>query len=156
MGYKVIRIDRQRIIVQQLINGPMEKLLPALCLSAFLLIFSSGFAQVDHSALVNYESPNKDCFENNLHAANVFSPNGDGRNDYFLPYCLRTDNLEFKLVVYNLIGILVFETNDPYRPWNGSSLNSGTANTGSYVWIAKVTDQQGGKHQFSGKIALLR
>lgn len=50
---------------------------------------------------------------------NVFTPNGDGINDFFVPIApfRYVDSIE--MVIYNRWGEMVFETTDPSIKWNG-------------------------------------
>ena len=48
---------------------------------------------------------------------NAFSPNGDGKNDYFR--VLATDVIDYYLVIYNRWGEKVFDSNDPSETWDG-------------------------------------
>lgn len=60
-----------------------------------------------------------------LKVPNVFTPNGDGRNEYF-----EIKNLisypENKLLIYNRWGDLVYEAANYANTWNGSNLTPGT------------------------------
>ncbi len=54
---------------------------------------------------------------------NVFTPNGDGRNDYFHPF--PYDFVErVNMKIYNRWGGLVFQTDDPDIMWDGKDINS--------------------------------
>lgn len=69
---------------------------------------------------------------------NVFTPNGDGRNDLFIPSPVRAvDSVDFN--VYNRWGGIVFQTNDPQIRWNGENIQSGTVVTdGTYFYSCRV------------------
>jgi len=61
--------------------------------------------------------PAEDCCR--IYLPNAFSPNGDGINDYFLPFphsCLFSD---YNLKLFSRWGELVFESADPALGWNG-------------------------------------
>jgi len=69
---------------------------------------------------------------------NIFTPNGDGKNDFFRP-------IEYKFVekidikIYNRWGNLVFETEDPDINWNGEDINGGkVVSDGVYYYICDV------------------
>jgi hypothetical protein len=97
-----------------------------------------------------------DCFENNLYAPTIFTPNGDAVNDDFLPLCLQKTDFQFKFRIVNKEKELVYETTNPYKSWYGNDMNSKTAEEGIYLWTADVIDRQGEKHQFKGAIILAR
>lgn len=55
---------------------------------------------------------------------NVFSPNGDGINDEFMPFPYTfVDSVDLK--VFNRWGDLIFETADPDIMWRGDNMDSG-------------------------------
>ncbi len=54
---------------------------------------------------------------------NVFTPNGDGLNDFFIPFPYRFVK-DIDLNVYNRWGELVFSTTDPAIMWNGDHQRS--------------------------------
>lgn len=65
---------------------------------------------------------------------NVFSPNGDGLNDFYrLPQSQHDrcyDNLNIK--IYNRWGVLVFESDDPLFQWDGTNTDGKPLNQGTY------------------------
>jgi len=73
---------------------------------------------------------------------NVFTPNGDGRNDLFvpLPGFRYVDSVQFQ--VYNRWDQKVFETNVPELNWNGENMENGELlNDGVYFFICEVYEQ---------------
>jgi len=55
---------------------------------------------------------------------NVFSPNGDGINDFFIPLPYKfVESIDLK--IFNRWGVLMFETTDPDINWNGHSSPTG-------------------------------
>ena len=78
------------------------------------------------------------CFDNcpAVQLGNVFSPNGDGINDYFTPINMRAVRLE-SFTVYDRWGNLLFtQDQDPVRLWDGSTRN-GPAAEGVYFYVLK-------------------
>ncbi|WP_212006362.1 gliding motility-associated C-terminal domain-containing protein [Chitinophaga sp. HK235] len=73
-----------------------------------------------------------DC-ECTVHFPNAFTPNGDGRNDYFRPR-YRCPIEQYTLSIYNRWGERVFFTNDPQIGWTGR-VKGLQADMGTYVWI---------------------
>ena len=62
----------------------------------------------------------------------AFTPNGDGKNDYFK--VLPLDNYKLvQLVIYNRWGQLLFKTSDKYKGWDGS-FKGIIQPTGSYIY----------------------
>lgn len=69
---------------------------------------------------------------------NAFTPNRDGRNDYFYPLnAYQAKNLLFN--VYNRYGKLVFNTTNWNIRWDGT-INGKTADPGTYVWFLRYED----------------
>ncbi|MBW7868479.1 MAG: choice-of-anchor L domain-containing protein [Brumimicrobium sp.] len=68
---------------------------------------------------------------------NVFTPNGDGNNDYFT---LNLENVErVEVVILNRWGNVVFESDDVNFKWNGKVNNTGTAcSEGTYFYKAML------------------
>ncbi|MBL7964065.1 MAG: PKD domain-containing protein [Flavobacteriales bacterium] len=95
----------------------------------------------------------------NLLAPAVFSPNGDGQADTFMPEALKDLNVRFKLSIYEpATGRLVYETIDASKPWTGRLLNrADLCTTGEYVWMAEIHEglHLGGVN-FEGKVSLVR
>ena len=63
----------------------------------------------------------------------AFTPNGDGRNDYFRPV-YRCPIYEYTMSIYNRWGERIYFTTDPQVAWTGR-VNGKTADIGTYVWI---------------------
>ncbi|MGZ4047754.1 MAG: T9SS type B sorting domain-containing protein [Bacteroidia bacterium] len=68
---------------------------------------------------------------------NVFSPNGDGANDFFTPIT-SGDFDKFDVKIYNRWGQLLYESNDPFFKWNGND-KTGKAVDGVYYYIVTTT-----------------
>jgi gliding motility-associated-like protein len=75
-----------------------------------------------------------------LYAPNVFSPDGDGTNDYF---AFKGQGIEnYSLEVYNRWGQLVFEAHDLNEQWNGDYRGT-PAPLGTYVYKVKAKNVTG-------------
>jgi gliding motility-associated-like protein len=71
---------------------------------------------------------------------NVFTPNGDGANDLFIPFPYRfVERIE--LSVFNRWGQLVFETTDPDIRWDGTGLKGNALSDGVYHYVCRVFEQ---------------
>ena len=90
---------------------------------------------------------------------NVFSPNGDGQNDYLTVY--GRNGLEVKqFQVFNRWGELVFSrknyrTNEDLKGWDGQ-INGRPAPGGAYIWTASVVMPDGTVRNIQGSTVLLR
>lgn len=86
---------------------------------------------------------------------NVFSPNGDGKNDLF--NITATGYSNYRLEIYNRWGTLIFSSDDPALQWNGKISNSGAAAPdGTYYYILRLSDPRTGPETHTGFLTLLR
>lgn len=85
----------------------------------------------------------------------AFTPNNDGRNDYFYPLnAFKAVNLDFR--VYNRWGEMVFQTNDWTRKWDGRVKGVPQASD-VYVWMLYYKERDTGKeHTLKGTTMLIR
>jgi len=79
---------------------------------------------------------------------NVFTPNGDGKNDLF--QILYNGDQEYLLSIYNRWGKQVFKSNDKTHHWNGKT-NGNQVSAGNYYYIFSLGDQL-----IKGHLSLLR
>jgi gliding motility-associated-like protein len=84
----------------------------------------------------------------NLTLPNIFTPNGDGENDRFLPF--EEFPGRWQLTVFNRWGTEVFNTSNIALGWNGGDCISGT-----YYWIIEPLEGQQGEGR-AGYVTLLR
>ena len=80
---------------------------------------------------------------------NVFTPNGDGRNDAFAP--VRAPLPGGRLRVFSRWGQLVFQTQDPALRWDGAG-----AAAGDYFYLLTYPDCRGQARQRRGPVLLVR
>ena len=93
----------------------------------------------------------------NLLAPTAFTPNGDGRNDYFIPRALEIMDADFTMSVFHKNGQLYYETNQVSRPWDGRYMKDNqNAPGGAYVWIVKMKTPNGETEVYRGSVTLLR
>ncbi len=88
---------------------------------------------------------------------NVFTPNGDGHNDYFFPKSLLSRALtSFRMQVFNRWGQLLFETTKPDgRGWDGR-FNDELQPQGVYVYMIEAAFTNGVAEKYQGNVTLLR
>jgi gliding motility-associated-like protein len=96
----------------------------------------------------------KDCYMN---IPNVFSPNGDGMNDYFYPRQYLTKGLtSFSLHIYNRWGQELFaSTSTDGEGWDGK-YNGVNQPEGVYIYVIDATFKDGQKEHHQGNVTLLR
>ena len=92
---------------------------------------------------------------------NAFTPNGDGKNDYFGPFWKAGDNeisyikditvTDFELFVYDRYGNVVFYTDESYKKWGGE-INGKNVSEGAYVYYYTYTTSTGKSYKGSGSI----
>lgn len=86
---------------------------------------------------------------------NVFTPNGDGENDFFTINAENATGLE--VVILNRWGNVAFESEDLNFKWNGNVDNSGAeCSDGTYFYKFKVTDSSGKEIEEHGFVQLIR
>lgn len=93
-----------------------------------------------------------------LMAPKTFSPNGDGVEDVFIPEALKSLGVKFQLSVFeSKTGVLVYETTDAQRPWNGRVSNKAeNSPPGDYVWMVEMKDGEKLGGTYNGSIRLVR
>jgi gliding motility-associated-like protein len=90
---------------------------------------------------------------------NVFTPDGNGTNDLFLPTTVGVKDV--KVLIYDRWGAQIYEwtASDPNvntTGWNGKTSSGKDAVDGVYYWVATVTDFQSRAQNVSGFVHLLR
>jgi gliding motility-associated-like protein/uncharacterized repeat protein (TIGR01451 family) len=114
---------------------------------------------IKNSAIVEGDQPDPDPSNNSstdlkqiymLKIPNVFTPNGDGRNDFFeIPNIAAFPDNE--LLIVNRWGNSVFEKKKYNNDWTAEGLNEGT-----YYYILKLKDTTGTWQIYKGYITVIR
>lgn len=74
-----------------------------------------------------------------------FSPNGDGKNDFFpempnneenrtLESPITCEATKYRVTIYNRLGRTIFESTTDNQPWDGTSKNGKTCKDGTYFY----------------------
>lgn len=81
------------------------------------------------------------CNDNctSLRLPNVFTPNGDGKNDLFTPLSCTAFIETMTFVVYNRWGTKIFESNNPTINWDGKTSDGQDLPSGTYYYQVTVT-----------------
>lgn len=82
---------------------------------------------------------------------NVFTPNGDGLNEYFKVGALETYTGGAELYIYNRWGNQVYASKDYKNDWNGNGLNEGT-----YYYLLRVKTSSEETKSYKGWVEILR
>jgi gliding motility-associated-like protein len=92
-----------------------------------------------------------------FYAPNTFTPNGDGRNDVWMPQGVGIDPNHYHLLLFDRWGNLMFETSQWGQGWDGRA-NSGAniAQIDTYVWKVDLQDFSGKQHSYSGICNLIK
>ncbi|MEP7257733.1 MAG: gliding motility-associated C-terminal domain-containing protein [Flavitalea sp.] len=85
---------------------------------------------------------------------NAFTPNGDGKNDELKFIAAGIEHIDY-FQVYNRYGQMVFNSFSDNHLWNGmvGGLNQPS---GTYVWMIKAVDYNGGSYFRKGTVTLIR
>lgn len=84
---------------------------------------------------------------------NVFTPNGDGINDFMQVGAENMDVFHFILLDLNTNKVL-FETSNPAFKWNGSLEGGTTINKGTYIYIIRAKGLDGRLFDESGPLSV--
>lgn len=85
---------------------------------------------------------------------NVFTPNNDGLNDYFLPIEVLGEPEGVDFIIVNRWGNVVFESNELNSGWDGKTNNKLCAE-GTYFWIVRCSNCKSEK-PLQGSVTLVR
>ncbi len=96
----------------------------------------------------------KNCY---IDIPNVFSPNGDGINDRFLPRQVLSKGLAaYKMSIYNRWGQMVFESlSNEGQGWDGT-FNDKPQPQGAYVYMITATFIDKRTEKYKGSVTLIR
>lgn len=98
--------------------------------------------------------------DHDIFIPNVFSPNGDGRNDIFTLYGGDGVRSIRHLSIFSRWGELIFQKeglapNNPVEGWDGT-INGTQINPGVYLWKAEIEYDNGGVEVMYGDVTLVR
>jgi gliding motility-associated-like protein len=95
----------------------------------------------------------EDC--HNARIPNVFTPNGDGANDFFGINLLRATCID--MTIFNRWGIVIFESKSLDKGWDGTVMATGNdAPESTYYYIIKYCRHDGSIGELRGYLSLLR
>jgi gliding motility-associated-like protein len=107
----------------------------------------------DSIAMLIYVNP-----ESSVYVANAFTPNGDGMNDQFRPYCTGIyQSANYEMSIYDRWGLLLLRTTDLNKAWDGD-FRGGACQQDVYVYDIYFTDKTDGSvlKKMRGTVTLLR
>ncbi len=99
------------------------------------------------------------CYDSTYYIANTFTPNGDGRDDWFFPQGKGAAKIKH-FEVYSRWGIKVFSAenispNYPEAGWNGTYAGQ-PMNADVFLYVMEATCPDGGSLHLKGDITLIR
>ncbi|MBK6527209.1 MAG: gliding motility-associated C-terminal domain-containing protein [Crocinitomicaceae bacterium] len=93
----------------------------------------------------------------NLLAPTAFTPNGDNKNDYFIPEALRIMDVDFTMVVFDKSGKVMYQTTEVNMPWDGNNATDNSiAEDGAYVWKVQFKNTNGELEMYEGQVIITR
>ncbi|MCF8296560.1 MAG: gliding motility-associated C-terminal domain-containing protein [Saprospiraceae bacterium] len=126
-------------------NPTFEVIQPGL----YWVIVSDSNCSTSDSIIID----SKDC-EIIFEMPNVFTPNADGFNDFFLPKEVLNIT-HITIVIYNRWGQKLFETNNYSEGWDGK-FEGKNCPDGTYYWIAHYFDINEIEYNTQGFLSLFR
>ncbi|MEP7265850.1 MAG: PKD domain-containing protein, partial [Bacteroidota bacterium] len=90
-----------------------------------------------------------------LYVPNSFTPNGDGRNDFFTYY--GEGIVSADLQIFNRWGDVIYrDDSNTHAGWNGTSDDGKECQQGVYIYLIKAKDANGTDHEVKGTVTLVR
>jgi gliding motility-associated-like protein len=86
---------------------------------------------------------------------NTFTPNEDGKNDFFRPYGEGVQWETLVMTIYNRWGEQIFFTASIDNPWDGSYLGA-QVESAVYVYTITIVDANYDSHTYHGNVNLVR
>ncbi len=108
---------------------------------------SFGCATTDEVFFKVYKGPA-------IYVPNVFTPNGDGKNDRFRAVAVGMKEIRY-FRVFNRYGQLIFDERNSFNGWDGT-INGKAQASGTYVWCISGVDFNGREHVKKGTVTLVR
>lgn len=88
---------------------------------------------------------------------NSFTPNGDGKNETFIPKGFGYKEDSFRMMIFNRWGEMIFESRSMEHHWNGTVNGSAEpAQNDVYIYKIMVEDIFGKKHEYTGNVNIIK
>ncbi len=94
------------------------------------------------------------CPLDSIFIPNVFTPNGDGKNDQFFIYTEGYKSLHVD--IYDRWGLLIYTWDDVAKGWNGKTKGGSDAPSGTYYYVMTGEKSTGEINNQAGFLQLLR
>jgi gliding motility-associated-like protein len=89
-----------------------------------------------------------------INMGNVFTPNNDGVNDFFVPINYKHVQ-EYRLLILNRWGTVIFESTDIEIGWDGT-IHGEDASESVYFWKVDYAGVYGNNNTIQGSLTLVR
>lgn len=89
-----------------------------------------------------------------LESREVFTPNSDGQNDFFVINCI--EQFENSIQIFNRWGDIVFEQENYDNFWNGRNQEGEVLPQGAYFFVLNFINDEGQKEVMKGHISIIR
>ncbi|MFN4234347.1 MAG: gliding motility-associated C-terminal domain-containing protein [Bacteroidia bacterium] len=115
----------------------------------FVYVSNNYYCWASDSIYINLEN----C--SYIQAPNIFTPNGDGMNDYFRIIGRDIENLEVE--IFDRWGNLIYNYNSPEGYWDGTSIRiKRLVSEGVYYYTAIIQTKNGSIEKLNGFVQLLK
>lgn len=84
----------------------------------------------------------------------AFTPNNDGHNETFGPVGINVQ--DYTMYIFDRYGNQIFMTTDMSVPWDGTDSSGKLVPENVYVYWIQNSDLDGNKHQYTGRVTILR
>jgi gliding motility-associated-like protein len=92
-----------------------------------------------------------------VYIPNAFTPDGNGRNDIFMPYGYGINEDKYKMEVFDRWGELIFSSTTFRKGWDGTVKGtSQIAQDGVYIYKIMITDLENNKKNYVGHVTLIK
>jgi large repetitive protein len=92
-----------------------------------------------------------------VYIPNAFTPDGNGRNDVFMPYGYGINEDKYKMEVFDRWGELIFSSSTFRKGWDGTVKGtSQIAQDGVYIYKIMITDLENNKKNYVGHVTLIK
>jgi gliding motility-associated-like protein len=115
----------------------------------YSVVVTVGVCQVEHDFLINVKMCNSE-----IEMPTIFTPNGDGINDYFTPVSYSKIK-NYTILIVNRWGNVIYNNSNLLSGWDGTS-NGKECSEGVYFWKVNYEDFNSSKFTEHGFLHLQR
>ncbi|MGB1002609.1 MAG: gliding motility-associated C-terminal domain-containing protein [Salibacteraceae bacterium] len=109
---------------------------PGIYFVTMLAKLSDGSAVMDKAVIEVKKAPSETAAkvdESSIFVPNVFTPNGDGENDYLK--VVTKEIHSYSISIYSVNGKLVYQNDNPEQNWDGRDLSGNRVEDGTYYYL---------------------